>query len=69
MILERDAVPLDKLASMDTQAVVGMLARWYIRQALRDGFSITAETAKNAAIRAAFGCMPDKPQPQGADHE
>ena len=63
---EHIGIPMDKLATMDSQAIVGMLARWYIRQAQRDGFTITAETARNAAISAVFGCMPDKPQAQGA---
>lgn len=57
-----DATPIDRLASMDAQAVVGLVMRWYIRQAQRDGFSLTPETARNAAIRAVFGGMPDKPQ-------
>ena len=63
---EHIGIPMDRLATMDNQAIVGMLARWYRRQAQRDGFSLTAETARNAAIRAVFGCMPNKPEPQGA---
>jgi hypothetical protein len=63
---EHEAIPIDKLASMDAQAICGMVGRWYMRQAQRDGFSLTAEEARNAAIRAVFGCMPDKPQAQGA---
>ena len=60
-MIEHTGVPIDKLATMDAQAIVGMLARWYMRQAQRDGFSLTAETARNAAILAVFGCMPDRP--------
>ena len=63
-----DAQPIDKLASLDAQAVVGMLARWYVRQAQRDGFILDHITARNAAIRAVFGGMPDKPQARYAGH-
>jgi hypothetical protein len=65
-MIEHPGVPVDKLATMDAQAIVGMLMRWYVREAQRQGFTLTAETARNAAISAVFGCMPDKPQPQGA---
>jgi hypothetical protein len=49
---------IDKLASLDAQAIVGMLARWYMRQAQRDGFTLTAIDARNAAISAVFGGQP-----------
>ena len=55
-VLEPQAV--DKIAQLDAQAIVGMLARWYMRQAARDGLTIAAETARNAAISAVFGCQP-----------
>ena len=61
-MIDRIGVPIDKLATMDAQAIVGMLMRWYVREAQRQGFTLTAETARNAAISAAFGCMPNKPQ-------
>ena len=49
---------LDKLASLDAQALVGMVSRWYMRQATRDGFTLTAIEARDAAIAAVFGCQP-----------
>jgi hypothetical protein len=49
---------VDKLASLDAQALVGMVSRWYMRQAARDGFRLTAIEARDAAIAAVFGCQP-----------
>jgi len=49
---------IDKLASLDAQAMVGLVARWYMRCAQRDGFNLTAIEARNAAIQAVFGCQP-----------
>ncbi len=49
---------IDKLAQLDAQALVGMVSRWYMRQAARDGFTLTAIEARNAAISAVFGCQP-----------
>jgi hypothetical protein len=49
---------LDKMASLDAQAIVGMLARWFMRQAQRDGFALAPIDARNAAIAAVFGCQP-----------
>lgn len=60
-----DAQPIDKLESLDAQAVVGLVMRWYVRQAQRDGFTLDPITARNAAISAVFGGMPDKPQAHG----
>jgi hypothetical protein len=54
----REPQVVDKIASLDAQAIVGMLMRWYIRQAARDGFTLPMETARNAAISAVFGGQP-----------
>lgn len=57
-IREPQAEVFDKIASLDAQAIVGMLSRWYLRQAARDGFTLSAIEARNAAISAVFGCQP-----------
>jgi hypothetical protein len=54
----RIAQPIDKLATLDGPALVTMLARWYLSQAARDGFQLTADNARNAAISAVYGHKP-----------
>jgi hypothetical protein len=54
----REPQVIDKLASMDSQAVIGLVARFYIRQAAREGRTVTAIEARDAAIAAVFGCQP-----------
>jgi hypothetical protein len=49
---------IDKLTSMDAQAIVGLVARFYIRQAARANRTLTAIEARDAAIAAVFGCQP-----------
>jgi hypothetical protein len=48
----------DKIAELDAQAIVGMLMRWYLRQAKRNGITLAAIDARDAAIQAVFGCQP-----------
>jgi len=50
---------VDKIASLDAQALVGMVARFFQRQEARRGRKLDAITARDAAIRALFSAWPD----------
>ena len=63
-MIAREPLQVDKLATLDAQAIVGMLMRFYVRQAQRRGWVLDHTTARDAAIASVFGGMPEKPEPQ-----
>jgi hypothetical protein len=54
----KEGVIHDKIASLDAQAIVGMLARYIQRQEERKGRKLDAITARDRAIVAVFAAMP-----------
>ena len=54
-----DAQPIDKLASLDAQAVVGMMARYAVREHNRRGVPISADEARSRAIVALSDLIPE----------
>jgi hypothetical protein len=59
-IREPHAELFDKVAQLDLQSVTGMLARHYMRRATREGWTLAANDARNAALGAVIAGMPDR---------